>query len=882
MLELKEFINITKRVRRNTRNTTKLLQKAVAQDTPDLKNNIKKNMLNMKELQAQIDQLKTSKSLKSKIVETKGVLAGISANISDRLTKSKAITKLTGIKGKKTLWDVTKFGLVLVRKFIVVFSAIIGVVVIGHKIGFSTDNVIGGLYGYGAEYFKMLTSTVFKLFSWFCDLFNLKIVPNVPQNAPSWYWWGPKEHTWYDKGIMPEGLSKIIETAKSQDFYKTPYSTAQESLSWGSWLWYLGLGLLGVGILYFGYQVFTDPSFLSYFSKNPQPSTPEGSTTPLAPANTPFELLTPRASAINPSTPVESLTPRAGPSSLPLAERVSEKLAKGTTNTVKAGLVGILGGVAKKVGGDVQYLVTERLNPFSEYNSYDRKVQARGAYEVAQIQASIPNKEYYPFTRHYPCDTWFDYFKKSFTTEPEGEKFARAEVIKDTIRGKGGKRSLLFDYENTTPLSSPAGSDFIFIEKSKPLTTETVSNKIFPITEPKAFSPYEIIEPILEQEEVKPTEGEIVTPEQEEVKPTEGEMVAPDPKYLNHKVPLGVLTVDEVQSKLESAGLFTNIIKVANSLPSTPLTKPGVIFDLAPGTVPSPMERPTSPELAALERESKEAWSDHNSPISPGINLPLDSPDSPGKHNSFSAANNPVSEKEEEKIASAIEALHKDQGGSVITFPASTRELEAIFNSKAKAAGHPLNTFPISDLIDEWDNKDPELLGKKTGKFRVNIFKENGLIPVREHDPLFFLTTDHPLPKEWYEYVKSTKDHHSYFEKLCDIIVGKPVDLSTARYPNRENLKFDIFNQKVETPLKSAVCLLMLTNKKTLIETNQPRPFYKTYRTKPKNKKIITKIDLERADAPLKPTKSDQIFSFLLKFVFVFFIYYSFLKILTG
>ena len=96
----------------------------------------------------------------------------------------KILKKLSIKYGKYTWWQYTVLIITIVRKIVVVASAIIGVFAVFSTINFSSDNIIAGIFGMGATYVEMLSSITRRMFNRFLNLFDHKIVPNVPNNPP--------------------------------------------------------------------------------------------------------------------------------------------------------------------------------------------------------------------------------------------------------------------------------------------------------------------------------------------------------------------------------------------------------------------------------------------------------------------------------------------------------------------------------------------------------------------------------------------------------------------------------------------------------------------------------------------------------------------------
>ena len=127
--------------------------------------------------------------------------------------------------------------LIYLRKWFIVFNAIIGIITVFKVTGYSSDNWIAGFYGLGHTYIEMFTSFVKRTFYYLVELFDHKIVPNVPNNPPSssgsWWPFGAKESTWYTKPMINDGMSKIMELSQNQEFYKGPFGN-NTNWSWTS------------------------------------------------------------------------------------------------------------------------------------------------------------------------------------------------------------------------------------------------------------------------------------------------------------------------------------------------------------------------------------------------------------------------------------------------------------------------------------------------------------------------------------------------------------------------------------------------------------------------------------------------------------------------
>src|ERR1700757_292994 len=87
--------------------------------------------------------------------------------------------------GRSTWYQIIVKILRIARKTLVYINAAIGVYVVFKTVGFSSDNLAVGIAMMGGEYYMILTNFVKNLFNWFVELFDYKLIPNIPDNPPS-------------------------------------------------------------------------------------------------------------------------------------------------------------------------------------------------------------------------------------------------------------------------------------------------------------------------------------------------------------------------------------------------------------------------------------------------------------------------------------------------------------------------------------------------------------------------------------------------------------------------------------------------------------------------------------------------------------------------
>jgi hypothetical protein len=97
------------------------------------------------------------------------------------------ITLLSIWYGRTTIWKI----LVRIRKIFIAFNALIGVYMVYKSVGFGPDNVLAGFVGMGHTYLEIFMNFTKRLFNWIFELFDYKVIPNVPNTPPSSppSWW---------------------------------------------------------------------------------------------------------------------------------------------------------------------------------------------------------------------------------------------------------------------------------------------------------------------------------------------------------------------------------------------------------------------------------------------------------------------------------------------------------------------------------------------------------------------------------------------------------------------------------------------------------------------------------------------------------------------
>jgi hypothetical protein len=168
---------------------------------------------------------------------------------------SKVLSLLSLWYGKTTWWKI----LVKTRKAFIVFNAIIGVLMVYKTVGFSPDNLFAGFSAMGYTYIEMFTSMTKRLFNWFVELFDHKVVPNIPGDN------NPKTHFWSPKGIDFSWNNKLPKLENiPNEWINKPFNVNvnTSSIPWykdlSTWLWIGGI----ITVAFIGYKLFLDPLFI--------------------------------------------------------------------------------------------------------------------------------------------------------------------------------------------------------------------------------------------------------------------------------------------------------------------------------------------------------------------------------------------------------------------------------------------------------------------------------------------------------------------------------------------------------------------------------------------------------------------------------------------
>lgn len=296
--------------------------------------------------------------------------------------------------------------LIQLRKIFIIFNALIGVYIVFKTTGFSSDNILVGFVNMGYSYIKMLYNFTKTLFHWFVELFDHKIVPNVPGDTPK-----PKFKTpfWNPEPLNQAWNYKLYDLTKADpSWFKSPLNISIETRpwykDWSTLLWVAG-GIVTIGTLYLSYKVIMDPSLLfDWLKSNPKITT----TGPSPDGNTPnVELRDVRT----PNLP--------GPSTGP------DTLAGSTSNSIKDFSRGIANIYSKTI---------YNLNPVHWFATSKEVQDAMNIFRDQQRDINRYNRNFFPFTDNNPYDSWFKKLRLSWLGETGTEQNYRLELRKVALR----------------------------------------------------------------------------------------------------------------------------------------------------------------------------------------------------------------------------------------------------------------------------------------------------------------------------------------------------------------------------------------------------------------------------------------------------------------
>jgi hypothetical protein len=294
--------------------------------------------------------------------------------------------------GRTTIWKI----LVKVRKIFIVINALLGVFLVFKTAGFSTDNLLVGFVAVGESYFIMFKNITYKLFTWFVEFFDHKVIPNVP---------GDNGGTFFSKPLPPKAKSLFIpsnipnlleaESFSLRNLYKDAvYNPTPWYKDTTTWLWIIG----GLGVLYVGYKLYADPLFISdLFNKNPKIT----NTAPTPPSQT--------------GTGIISGTGVASGSDITLDDTRVGAGASGVSKVTKS-IVAVYSSTIRKLNPVNWFATSNEIN-----NQFKNFMEVQKDYVRAETHL-------YPFTEVNPFNSWFKRIRVNWLGETSSELAERLKL----------------------------------------------------------------------------------------------------------------------------------------------------------------------------------------------------------------------------------------------------------------------------------------------------------------------------------------------------------------------------------------------------------------------------------------------------------------------
>jgi len=364
------------------------------------------------------------------------IISGILAYAHKIPFLGRIISLLSIWYGRTTWWKI----LIKIRKLFIIFNALIGVLMVYKTVGFGYDNILAGFAGMGYTYIEMFTNMTKKLFNWFVELFDQKIIPNVPKDAPSKpHFWSPRglDYSWNNK--LPK-LDSIPSEWVTNPFnlnvntYTTPWYK-----EWSTWLWIAGIVTAG----YLGYKFIIDPLFIDSF-KNPT-----------------VNVNSPGGTTIDPSG-----------NDITLGRRFND--------------------VAKSIGFTISK-IRYNLNPINwllATSTQDINNQFQSFIE-RQNDMVTADRRYYPFTENNPFLPWYSKIKIHFLGESMSESLQRfkdreiAERIYSSLQVSKGKFTSV---EGLSPNLWAGGVASVGLGVNTPITSFNYADAIHAINVENKFN----------------------------------------------------------------------------------------------------------------------------------------------------------------------------------------------------------------------------------------------------------------------------------------------------------------------------------------------------------------------------------------------------------
>ena len=384
------------------KNQNKLTLKSLQQQLEDLKVYKAKNNIPKVEKVEQV--ITKSTSLKGIGLIPFQIISLLLANLYKIPLISILADKLRKYYGRTSIW----YMLILLRKIIIIINAIIGLYFVFSLGGIGSDTILANFVSMGNTYIEILLNITKKIFSWFVELFDYKIVPKPSDNS---WWFGPKQHTWQTKPMVNNGFIDLANVAK--DYYPHPLNIKDNIpwyKDWYSMLWYTGLLVGSVTIIGIGYLGYTYYSLYGFNIFTNTSGSADG---------------TPRPNVTSGSTPTAPTAPTTGGDT--------------TTQSIMTFLA-----ASKRA-----------LNPLNWWDSINKSLPAdtqERIFRSRQNEIATANMSLYPYTSNDPMRPWLDkirigllgetineYQRRMFDRDYALREYLNIVVSQDQILSRGAR-----------------------------------------------------------------------------------------------------------------------------------------------------------------------------------------------------------------------------------------------------------------------------------------------------------------------------------------------------------------------------------------------------------------------------------------------------------
>lgn len=198
--------------------------------------------------------------------------------------------------------------------------------------------------------------------------------------------------------MTDDGVSKIMNKLQPQQLYSN-----QSSSSWiPTWLWYTGIAVVSIGVLYFGIQYFSDPENIKYWTE--------------------------KASTAG-KRPASGGPPGGGPSDDISLEDI--RTSDGTSSAA-ASAANFVVSLPRRIIDFNRSIINNTaqiLNPFNYVGNDSTLAEAERKFKLSQIDGlnngNNIKMDYFPHTMNNPFDPWYIKWYKTVLWEPSAMKAER-------------------------------------------------------------------------------------------------------------------------------------------------------------------------------------------------------------------------------------------------------------------------------------------------------------------------------------------------------------------------------------------------------------------------------------------------------------------------